>query len=105
MPRPPRPRPTPTSSARRPTPAPPPRSRPDASGPRRPTAREQEKPGHARLFQWAMSKPPGQDRRAGRTSLNFHPTEENDMRFMVLVKATRQSEAAEMPSTELMAEM
>ncbi|KQT08137.1 YciI family protein [Ramlibacter sp. Leaf400] len=27
------------------------------------------------------------------------------MRFMVLVKATRQSEAAEMPSTELMAEM
>jgi hypothetical protein len=32
-------------------------------------------------------------------------SKESDMRFMVLVKATRQSEAGEMPSEKLMAEM
>jgi hypothetical protein len=35
----------------------------------------------------------------------FHPPEENDMRFMVIVKATQESEAGVMPSEELLAAM
>jgi hypothetical protein len=52
-----------------------------------------------------MSKSTAAVRRAGTGTLPFHQPEEIDMRFMVIVKATADSEAGVMPSTELLAEM
>jgi hypothetical protein len=52
-----------------------------------------------------LSKTGRPDRRAGGTPTFCQPNEESDMRFMILVKADRNSEAGVMPSEQLLTEM
>jgi hypothetical protein len=47
----------------------------------------------------------GEGERASRPSLTHNPMMENDMRFMVMVRATKDSEAGVMPDEKLLADM
>jgi len=61
-------------------------------------------PDEQKKLSHRMSKPACPVRRHGESHC-FQPNQENPMRFMVLVKATADSEAGVMPSEQLLAEM